>query len=129
MFTIVEIIVMSIFTIIGTVVIMQFSFINWVKKKRIDYDYELRKIRLRRKKQQAPKNKPLGVLDYVDKLKGLNPDMVNAVLDYVGGGTEEPSGIEDSILGFAKENPEIVKSFLEGLGSGHKKTTESDIFK
>jgi hypothetical protein len=129
MLGITEIVVMSTFSIIGAVIIMHFSFINWRKKKQIDYDFELKKIKLRSRRKPAPKSKPLGIMDYVDKLRGLNPDTINTILDFATGQQEEqPDGIEDSIINFAKSNPDIVKSFLDGLGSG-KKTTDTDIYK
>ena len=110
---------------------------NWFKKesfktknKSIEAENRLRMKKLERdlglKASPAPKEQP-GMFDTIKDLapllKGLDSDQIGALADRFLGGSEgaaegsaESGGISDVLLDFAENNPEMVQSFLKGVG-------------
>ena len=117
----------GILSIISTILIFTLNQKNWVTRFTIKTGYEKEMLKLKKKEARTDKKlaakiktsaPAIGVGDWINKLKGINPDMILPFLDYIQGSAEEkPAGIADGLFEFAEKNPELVQSFLEGLGT------------
>lgn len=113
-------IISGIFGLIGIQLLQQ----NWFKREDLKFKYDVKRARFRSKNVPVKKtSSPTGAMDWIAALKTVDPDVLHGLINGIsGGGSEdlesEGSGIEDSILNFAKSNPEMVKKFLDGVTSG-----------
>jgi hypothetical protein len=118
---------------------------NWFRKERFKFEtYNLKKQNDLKLKKMA---KELGIGKYAPQepileekqagnilsqylpeiIKNLEPDQLAALADRFLPESEERTegGMLDGILKYAAENPEIAKSFLEGVTGGKKKSEYS----
>lgn len=56
-------------------------------------------------------------MDWIEKLKGINPDVLHELVDTVSGGESEGGDIGDIVGSLVKNNPEMVQNFLQGIQS------------
>lgn len=134
----------SVFSLIGLLILDR----NWFRRERFKFDQDIQKKEqtLRYKKLardlgldskmppfQKPASTPTDLVGgLLPLLKNINPDQLGAIADILGGHEEEGGGeggggIEEGIIDFAKNNPEMVKNFLEGLGKKTAGGNESEL--
>jgi len=137
-----DMVVIAVISLIGTVIITQLLNHNWFKRQQLkehfygkrqdkNIDFEKFKINKRIHSKMLNVKKPdLGPVDWIDKLKGLNPEILHSLVDSVTGtpeetdlteGLEEPAGIENTILSMVKDNPDLVTKFVKGMGNKDEK--------
>lgn len=132
-------VISSLFGILGLLILDR----NWFRRERFKFDMDLRKqeAALNFKKMRKdlgldtktpPFRNPQSSLPDIASgilplLKNINPDQLGAIADILGGQggaeTEEGGGQFDGLLDFAAKNPDIIKSFLDGM---KQKTTNSN---
>lgn len=118
-----ELIIVSIISILGAVIILSFNQRFWEKKWDLKYKFEKYKIQQKRKGAAVPKSpQPTSALSNIASLipilQNLTPEQIEMFQTFLGGEGEEvePTGV-DGIIDFAAKNPELVQNFLEGLGT------------
>lgn len=127
-----EIIIVSVISTIGGLFGLWLVNQNWYKRQEFKYKYMLKRQKLSQKgkipKSSVP-DKPSGlstVANLLPLLKTLDPDQIGALVDkFTGDQDVAPSGGGglDFLMEFAESNPEMVQSFLKGIGE--KKENES----
>ena len=115
------IIIVSIISVLGTIGAIQVMQRNWYRREEIKYKYDVKRARLRQKGKQIAARSPSGAGDWIDKLKGLNPDTINSILDFVSGSEEQPENIDE----LAQLLP-LAKGFLQGY-QGKKETEDKEV--
>lgn len=107
-------------------------------------DYEIEMLKLQKKeartdrklaariKTKAPKGKVEGILDWVNIIKDLDPEKISGLLNMLPDNTveaiDEGDDLVSVISSFASKNPDLVKSFIDGISSkdiGEKNTPKS----
>jgi hypothetical protein len=128
-------IVMTAGGIIGSILVTQLWQMNWIKREnfklqksnilnenRIKYKKLEKELGIQAGKMAAPQ--PTTPLDWIDKLKGINPETLHSLIDTISGEGGEsgeggaPEGIEGIIANIAQNNPELIEKFLGGLKGG-----------
>ena len=112
-------IISGIFTIIGISLLNH----NWFKKQEMKYNFEKYKVRQKSKGKTPPRTPaPSSPIEWIDKLKGINPETLHTLVDTLSGEGEGEgeAGLEDTIINIARENPELVKKFLGGISGTQK---------
>ena len=144
-----ELIFVGFIMLAGQIIMLQMWNANWfkkenfkIKKRSMDGENRLRLKKLERdlglKASPAPKEAP-GMFDTIRDLapllKNLDPDQIGALTERFLGGSEEGAegspaggGISDVLMNFAESNPEMVQSFLKGIG-GAKDGAQTEEFK
>lgn len=134
-----ELIIVSVISIFGAVIILLFNQRFWIQKWNMKYKFEKYKLSQRKKNLPAPKSpEPASALGNIASLipliKNLTPEQIEMFTSFIGGEPaagefEESSGV-GGILEFAEKNPELVRSFLEGLGRnlGTQKPLEKNTY-
>ena len=133
------IIVTSIVSLAGMLLFFILSNNNWFKREnfKIQKSNILAENRIKMKKLEKelglkkgakePKIDDSGGL--FDLLKGLDTKKISGVLEMLQGDDGEYSLPEDNSAGmignFISENPELVKSFLDGVGQNKQETTNN----
>ncbi len=133
-----DMVTIAIISLIGTVIITQLLNHNWFKRQQLkelfygqrqdkNIDFEKFKINKRIQSKSLTVKKPdLGPIDWIDKLKGFNPEVLHSLVDTVAGnpeqtdlqeGLEGSEGIEGTILNMVKDNPDLVNKFVKGIGN------------
>jgi len=119
-----ELIIVAFISTCGTIIGLQMMMRNWIKKQEVKYKYDVKKVKLRNKakarlqeQQMPPASNSSGLLSL---LGSLDPDTVGALKDKFLDDAEQSGTLTDTLLGFAEENPELVKSFLSGLSQKNK---------
>lgn len=135
-----EFIIMAIVMLIGQIILMMMWQNNWFKKENFKIQKSnmmaQNKLQLRKleremglsKTKDIIKEEPKGTLasiaDLLPLLKNLDADQVSALADrFIGGSAEAAEGggsSLDGLIDFASENPDLVRNFIEGIGSGKK---------
>jgi len=104
-------------------------------------DYEMEMLKLKQKlstknkklanqlKTTAPKGTIRGVMDWINILKDLNPEAISALINLMPSSEleeieEEGSDLVSIIASYADKNPDIVKSFIDGISSKSVKDPE-----
>jgi len=119
-------VISGIFGLIGIQLLQQ----NWFKREDLKFKYDVKRARFRSKNIPVKKTStPTGAMDWIAALKTVDPDVLHGLINGISGAggealNEEETGIEDTILNFAKSNPEMVKKFLDGIQSGTGETTQ-----
>jgi len=131
-----ELIFLGFLMLIGQIILLQMWQNNWFKKENFKINKSnvmaTNKLQLRKlekemgltpgkmpKEEATGLDKISGIAGLVPLLKGLDPDQVGALVDrFLGEGSSDSDDALSMLLGFADENPGVVKSFLEGLGQG-----------
>ena len=94
---------------------------NWFRREDLKYKYDLRRAKARAKGTPVKKSStPSGVGDWIQLLKGVNPETAHLLIDSFGGSesSEEPEDMVDKIVDMASKNPELVEKFLKGVSPG-----------
>ena len=98
---------------------------NWYKREDLKYKFDVKRARMRRKNIPIKQTStPTSPTDWIDTIKKLNPDILHGLIDSVTdnksveGDFEESEGIEGTIMNIARNNPELVQNFLNGLQQG-----------
>jgi len=130
-------IIVSLISIAGSILITQLLQMNWFKRENFKFnqstkrkEYNINFKNLERKlnlQQSAPLTEEKGLLD---SLKGLDLNKVQSMLqmvqkpedqgeeDLVEYDEEQPKSIPDQLINFATQNPEIAQKFLSNLNLG-----------
>jgi len=122
-------VISGIFGLIGIQLLQQ----NWFKREDLKFKYDVKRARFRSKNIAVKKtSSPSGAMDWIAALKTVDPEVLHGLINGISGSggeslNEEESGIEDTILNFAKSNPEMVKKFLDGIQTGTGETTQEVI--
>ena len=121
------ILIMSVMMIIGTVINIQLLNHNWFKRQELKSRYKVKEIRERAKaklpKAQARESNPSpgnSISGLLNLAKGLDSDQLHDLIDTYTG-EREPVGTGDILEDIIQNNPELVKSFLDGFSKGGKK--------
>jgi hypothetical protein len=136
-----ELIFLGFVMLIGQIILLQMWNNNWFKKENFKMQRDIvkseNKLKLKKLEREMGlakgsseiKEKPTvidnlgGVLNLV---KGLDPEQISALADRFIGSEEEGGGSPiDGLLEFAEKNPEVVKNFLDGLGSTKQPPSDS----
>jgi len=123
-------IISGIFSLVGITMFHYF----WTKKYKMKWDFERFKLKeySRRAREKsiisgpgnpAPNITPVGAGDWISKLAGLDREKLGSLLDLlptneIDGGAEPSGSIEDKILDFATQNPEMAQQFISQLAGG-----------
>jgi len=88
------------------------------KKMELQHKYNIRRFKLGQHYKLKAQELPKEVKDtsWMDIIKKLDKDAISNLLDLLPEEPEEESDILGVLADFAKNNPEIVNSFLSGLG-------------
>ena len=124
-----SLIAMAIISTLGMLAGIELINHNWFKREKVKYQYQVRRAKLKQKGVSVAKNPPSGALDWIDTIKKLNPDTMHALIDqFAGEGMEIQEGgdITGTLINLAEQNPELVQSFLKGLG-GKKQEEKQDL--
>jgi len=122
--------------LIGQIILMQMWQHGWFKKENFKIQkanlMATNKLQIRKLERdlgltpgKTPKEKR-GTFDTIKDLapllKNLDADQIGALFDkFIGGGSVEEyeeGNVEDMLMDYAVENPEVVKKFLAGLTEG-----------
>jgi len=121
------ILIMSVMMIIGTVINIQLLNHNWFKRQELKSKYKVKEIRERAKaklpKAQARESNPSSgssISGLLNLAKNLDGDQLHDLIDTYTG-EREPVGTGDILSDILENNPELVKSFLDGFTKGGKK--------
>jgi len=96
---------------------------NWFNRENFKINIAAEKLKLKKlakdmNLQPPPMKTETGILEL---LKGLDKDKIAGILEMLQGGNEETDleneGIEGTLINFAKNNPDLVKNLISGLGS------------
>jgi len=143
-----ELIFLGFIMLIGQIILMQMWQNGWFKKENFKIQKSVlmaeNKIKMRKLERElgltpgkTPKEKK-GTFDTIKDLapllKNLDGDQIGALIEkFTGGPASELEGgegdIEDMLMDYAVENPEVVKKFLEGLteGKGGEESSAEEI--
>jgi len=110
---------MAVISTLGMLAGIQLMNHNWFKREKVKYQYQMKRAKLKAKGLTVKKGAPTGALGWIDTLKSLDPEILHTLIDQFGGEIPEEEGDLTDILGnIIKSNPDLVKSFIEGLGKG-----------
>lgn len=112
-------IAMALISTLGMLAGIQLMNHNWFKRQKELHKYKVKTTKLRQKGAKIKSSPPSSPLDWVDKIRGLDPDLLHTLIDTLGGeeGGFEPGGdIMDYVIDIGRKNPDLVKGFLEGVG-------------
>jgi len=120
-------IIISIITIIGTVINIQLLNHNWFKRQELKSRYKVKEIRERAKAKTKVRESEVehpssgsSISGLLNLAKGLDSDQLHDLIDTYTG-EREPVGTGDILEDIIQNNPELVKSFLDGFTKGGKK--------
>lgn len=140
-----ELIVLGFMMLIGQIILMQMWQHGWFKKE--NFKIQKSNLMAENKLNIRKLEKDLGltpgktpkeqrgtfdtIKDLAPLLKNLDGDQIGALIEkFTGGsGEEEEGNVEDLLMDYAVENPEVVKKFLEGLteGKGGEESSAEEI--
>jgi len=125
-------IILAFFMLIGQIIIMKIYESGSLKKLQFKFDLSNmkaeNKIKLRKLEKDLGLSKARdiqptehstisGLGSVLNVLKGLSPDQIGELADrFLGGEIAEEGSQLDGLINFAEKNPELVSSFIEGLG-------------
>lgn len=133
-----ELIFLGFIMLIGQIILLQMWNNNWFKKENFkiqksnvmaENKLKLRKLEqemgLKPSKKAATEEKSTlgklgGLADLLPLLKMLDEDQLSGLVDRFIGGTdtgdeEQDEGLVGTLMGYAEENPDVVKGLLEGI--------------
>ncbi len=127
-------IIVSLISIAGTILITQMMQMGWFKKERFRFDqatkrkeYNINFKALEKKlgmQQSAPMTEDRGI---IESIKGLDLDKVQSMLqlaqkpedqEEIEYYDDDPKTLPEQLIQFATENPEIAQKFIGNLGIG-----------
>jgi hypothetical protein len=132
-----ELIIVSVISLIGCIIVTQLFNHNWFRRQNMKYGHEANMYKLRKSYSQtktppsAPASSPISLANNLPEIlklvRGLDPDQLGSLLDIVGGGSieAEPETASDILSTLIRENPELVQSFVKGLTHGKETSNES----
>ena len=132
-----EIIIASVIMTISTIISIQLIQKGWETRQKIKYKYQVKRAKMSNKLKRDLTPPPTvsetikGAGNVAGLLKNLDSDTLQDLADrFLGGSDEDLAGGSgstlDLLMGFAEENPDVVKGLIQGLGSGSKKLKEQE---
>jgi hypothetical protein len=103
--------------------------VQWFQRLDAKYKHEKALAKLRKRGVAVKTPPPSSPLDWVEKLKGLDPEILHSLIDSVSGESPldlQEGGMTDYLIDLASKNPDLVQNFLAGLNKGKGEQQESD---
>lgn len=127
-----ELIFVSVISTIGGLIGLYMMQYNWTLRQKIKYGYQMKRAKLAKKLKTPVKEEESNLSNIsglLPLLKNLDGDQISALADrFLDADIAEDSpmsGLSDSLIKFATDNPEMVANIIDSVG-GKKKVAKEE---